>query len=256
MMRVLWLFILALPCAVAAEPKKRPPTYFDSPCKCRGDHGEDRWKAKTDKAGVPRGALAIRVSTPSELYEWVGLAGLKDDSPRKAPEESRWVRVSGRVVEVKAEADGDVHFALEDASGNKRGRILAEVPYGEHWCALRQAVFAWTKKGILFPKPFQDSSANLISARKPVVTVTGKVFFDAHHAGKNPLANRSNNDHSGELAAWEIHPVARIDEIVEVRRAELVRPPQPTRPRTRPKTRRPVHYRMNYLSHAATRKPA
>jgi hypothetical protein len=42
----------------------------------------------------------------------------------------------------------------------------------------------------------------------PVVTVVGKAFFDTHHARKNPLQNISNNNKSGILAAWEIHPVS------------------------------------------------
>ena len=227
-MRALLFLLLLLPWATA-EAKVWPPTYFDSPCRCRGNHGEDRWKAKTDPAAAPRVATGIRSATPSEIYGWAPLPGLKDDSPRKAPEEQQWVRVTGRVVEVKAEADGDVHFALADATGRKPGMILAEVPYGKQWCVLRQAVFSWTKKGLIFPKPFQDSGSGLPLRTKPVVTVTGKVFFDTHHAMKNPLLNRNVTNASGALAAWEIHPVGQIDETLEVRRALPVRRVLPVR---------------------------
>jgi hypothetical protein len=34
--------------------------------------------------------------------------------------------VTGKVVEVKAEADGDIHFELADATGRKRGRATRE----------------------------------------------------------------------------------------------------------------------------------
>jgi hypothetical protein len=217
-------------CALASSvvAKEWPPTVFVSPCTCKGNHGEDRWKAKTDTALVPSDLTPIRSVTPSEMYGWRPLAGLTDASKRKAPEEAQWYRVVGRVVEVKAEADGDVHFELKDASGRKRGTILAEVPLGKHWCAVRQAVFSWTKKGLLFPK-FQASSNALPLRVNPVVTVYGKAFFDTHHAAKNPLANRSRIDPTGTLAAWEIHPVARIDQVVEVRRAIFVRGPRAPR---------------------------
>jgi hypothetical protein len=117
--------------------------------------------------------------------------------------------VTGKVVVVKAEADGDIHFELADATGGKRGHILAEVPLGKKWCPLRKAVFSWTKKGTKFDR-FQDSSKPIPLEMHPVVMVWGKGFFDTHHAKKNPLANRSIIDTTGLLAAWEIHPVSAI----------------------------------------------
>ncbi|PYJ75840.1 MAG: hypothetical protein DME69_14125, partial [Verrucomicrobia bacterium] len=34
----------------------------------------------------------------------------------------------GRVVDLKVEADGDIHLALADATGNKPGIVVVEVP--------------------------------------------------------------------------------------------------------------------------------
>ena len=37
----------------------------------------------------------------------------------EAAAEQKWYAVTGRVIEVRAEADGDVHIALQDATGDK-----------------------------------------------------------------------------------------------------------------------------------------
>ena len=42
------------------------------------------------------------------------------------------LRVSGRVVAVKVEADGDLHIALSDATGDKQGTVVCEVPLKPH----------------------------------------------------------------------------------------------------------------------------
>lgn len=213
-----------------ASAKDWPPTVFVAPCSCKGNHGEDRWAAKTNVEAIPRDISVIHAATPSAMFGWKPLAGLTDTSPRSSPLEEQWYQVRGRVVEVKAEADGDIHFALQDASGRKRGRILAEVPYGASWCDLRKVVFSWTKKGQQF-SPFNDSGSALPLASHPVVTVTGRAFFDTHHATKRPLTNRNLTDHTHRLAAWEIHPVAQIETSVQVRRAIPVGTPRSRRKR-------------------------
>jgi hypothetical protein len=210
------LFVFALPLSVFGQ--RKPPTYFLSPCACQDPHGEDRWPAKTDRARVPSESRRIRELAPSDIYAWAPLPGLNERSARKAPEEQQWVRVTGIVRDVRAQRDGDIHFLLQDATGRKHGMILAEVPVGRPWCELRKAVFSWTKKGLQF-RPFKAPTGNILKSRR-VVTVTGKVFFDTHHAQKNPrFANRNVTDRWRRTAAWEIHPVAGIDEVVEVRRA-------------------------------------
>jgi hypothetical protein len=41
--------------------------------------------------------------------------------------ENNWFAVTGRVVAVKVEADGDPHIALQDATGDKPGIVVVEV---------------------------------------------------------------------------------------------------------------------------------
>jgi hypothetical protein len=188
-----------------ATARQQVPVYFDSPCTCKNNHMEDRKAAKNDPATLPSQASKFIKVTPSTMYGWPPLPGLNDKSPRKH-QERQWCKVTGRVVDVRVQEDGDIHFELQDVTGTKSGHILAEVPLGRNWCDLRKTVLSWTTKGTRF-KRFQ-AAARLQLQKQPVVTVSGKHFFDTHHARKNPLRNISNNNKIGILAAWEIHPVS------------------------------------------------
>jgi hypothetical protein len=60
------------------------------------------------------------------------------------PSEQKWYALTGRVVGLKVEADGDIHITLQDATGNGVGTVSAEIPVGPKWCEIRQTVFDWT----------------------------------------------------------------------------------------------------------------
>jgi hypothetical protein len=53
------------------------------------------------------------------------------------------------------------------------------------------------------------SAKKLTIDQAPVVTVTGKAFFDVGHSLKDQKSNRSS--HLLGYAAWEIHPVMKLD---------------------------------------------
>jgi len=40
--------------------------------------------------------------------------------------ENKWFGLTGRVVELKVEEDGDLHVALHDATGDKPGVVVCE----------------------------------------------------------------------------------------------------------------------------------
>jgi hypothetical protein len=42
--------------------------------------------------------------------------------------EQKWYALTGRVVELRAEEDGDLHIALKDATGDKLGIVLVARP--------------------------------------------------------------------------------------------------------------------------------
>jgi hypothetical protein len=89
---------------------------FVSPCECIGFHGVNRWVAKTDLSPVPSNKSAIQAITPSQIYAWEGLApdvDMTDYTEERMPSEQKWYAVTGRIVDAKAEADGDIHLALQ-----------------------------------------------------------------------------------------------------------------------------------------------
>jgi hypothetical protein len=103
-----------------------PEVTFVSPCECQGFHGKNRWITKTDLSPVPPGKSAIQSVTPSQIYAWEGLGpdvDLTRYTEERMPSEQKWYALTGRVVDAKVEADGDIHIALEDATGNKVGTV-------------------------------------------------------------------------------------------------------------------------------------
>ena len=153
-----------------------PEVIFVSPCECQGFHGKTRWITKTDQAPVPSDKSAIQSVTPSQIYAWEGLApdvDLTRYTEERMPSEQKWYALTGRVVDLKVEADGDIHVALQDANGNNVGTVSAEIPVGPKWCEIRQTVFGWTTQKF----PFGVKTAHTLKIREHVITVTGKAFM-------------------------------------------------------------------------------
>jgi len=61
------------------------------------------------------------------------------------PSAQKWYALTGRVVDAKVEADGDIHIAPQDTNENAIGTVSAEVPVGPKWCEIRQIVFGRLK---------------------------------------------------------------------------------------------------------------
>jgi hypothetical protein len=67
----------------------------------------------------PTDTSTIQAMTPSDIFSWAG-PEIHQRSKRTGLEQ-KWFAVTGRVVDVKVEADGDLHIALSDATGDKKG---------------------------------------------------------------------------------------------------------------------------------------
>ena len=77
---------------------------------------------------------------------------------------------------MKIEADGDLHIALQDVTGDKPGAVVVEIPAKPQWCDLRKIVFGWTE--VQFPF-LRVRSGRKFKFREPlIITVVGKAFFD------------------------------------------------------------------------------
>jgi hypothetical protein len=148
---ILPIAAIALVCGTAVGEQQ--PVTIVSPCECRDNHVKGRLSAKNDPALPPADASAIQAATPSEVYSWPGAdARLKWQSERTGIE-NKWFALTGRVVDVRIEMDGDLHIALQDATGTRPGIVVAEIPAKPQWCEMRQTVFGWTRTRF----PFQNN---------------------------------------------------------------------------------------------------
>jgi hypothetical protein len=198
------LFTVAIALLYSAAAATLPPVTVVSPCECRDAHGKGRWAVKTDSSLAPTDASAIQAVTPSETYGWPGIDVPLTWQSERTGNENKWFALTGRVVAVKVEADGDLHVALADATGDKPGTVVCEVPSKPQWCEIRKTVFSWTRTRF----PLHVRSARKITLNEaPVIRVIGKAFWDIGHAPKDQSNRRS---HLPGYAAWEIHPVMKL----------------------------------------------
>src|SRR5438876_11593515 len=168
---------IAFVCSTAASTSR--PVTFESPCECHDNHGEHRWAVKNDHATPPVDASAIQAVTPSDVFSWPGPAERLTQSSERTGIENKWFALTGRVVALKAEMDGDIHIELQDATGDKPGIVVVEVPAKLQWCEIRKTVFGWTRKRF----PFHTSSDRKLKlTQAPIITVTGKAYWDVGHA--------------------------------------------------------------------------
>src|SRR5436190_12602277 len=93
--------------AVAAAPQL--PVTFESPCECRDNHGEHRWSVKNDASLPPTDANVIQPATPSDIFSWPGPDVRLTQQSERTGIENNWFALTGRVVAVKVEMDGDLH---------------------------------------------------------------------------------------------------------------------------------------------------
>ena len=118
------LIVAVLLCSTAAAAPQE--VTCESPCSCSSAHGKGRWSVKNDPETPPTDTSTIQAVTPSDIFSWAG-PEVFQRSKRTGLEE-KWFAVTGRVVAVRVEADGDLHIALSDATGDKQGTVVCEVP--------------------------------------------------------------------------------------------------------------------------------
>ena len=109
MTRAATFIIAALLCIAAA-----PPVTFESPCECRDNHGINRWSVKLDPSTPPADASAIQAVTPSDMFSWPGPDAHLTQQSERTGAENKWFALTGRVVALRVESDGDLHIALAE----------------------------------------------------------------------------------------------------------------------------------------------
>jgi hypothetical protein len=77
-------------------------------------------------------ASTIQSVTPSDIFTSPAIDVQLTWQSERTGRENNWYSLTGRVVAVEIEADADLHIALQDATGDKPGIIVCEVPAQEH----------------------------------------------------------------------------------------------------------------------------
>ena len=197
------LIVALLFCSTAAAAPQE--VTCESPCSCSSAHGKGRWAVKNDSETPPTDSSTIQAVTPSDVFSWPGPDIHLTQHSERTGIENNWFALTGRVVAVKVEADGDLHIALSDATGDKQGIVVTEIPLGSQWCDIRTTVFSWSPTRF----PFQTRSTKRLKLIKPpVITVVGRAFWDMGYAPKDGSNRRK---YLPGYAAWEIHPVMKLD---------------------------------------------
>ncbi len=183
------------------------PANFKDACNCVGCHAEYRWDVKTDEDEPPQNVT--NKLTPSAIGAWSGPGGIFTKATPRKGKEKRWYQLTGRVTLVKLEVDGDLHIQLvDDGAKDDDVNVVVEVPFGEVWCDVRKEVLSWTSQKF----PLQTAGKKFTLNKHPVITVTGKAFYDAIHGGGDTSLNRRPTPKNPaattkHVTIWEIHPV-------------------------------------------------
>jgi hypothetical protein len=106
--------------------------------------------------------------------------------------------------EFASQASPDFHIGPRLIRGDKPGIVVCEIPAKKQWCSIRETVFSWTTTRFPFHTG-SDRKLKLIGA--PIITVTGKAYWDVGYAPKDQSNRRS---HLPGYAAFEIHPVMKL----------------------------------------------
>lgn len=156
--------------------------------------GERRWSVKTlSDTDRDKVRLEIQQETVEHLVALERPAFLPDDG-RAPPVETSVFQVEARLLEVRAENDGDLHIIIQGLL-DPNATMITEVPnpscggvcnsgLGEWYAAVRDEVARWEWSG---------------AAANPVVVVTGVGFFDVEHGQSGAAVNNI-----------ELHPVLKL----------------------------------------------
>jgi hypothetical protein len=129
MTRLTFRIAVAFLCITAGAA---PLVTYETPCECRDNHGKHRWSEKNDRALPPAEASAIQAVTPSHIFSWQGPTEYLVPSSERIWSEQKWYALTGRIVDLRAEEDGDLHIALAAVAGDKPGTVVVEIPAKLH----------------------------------------------------------------------------------------------------------------------------
>jgi hypothetical protein len=129
-------FTIAAIVLISSRAIAAPLVTYESSCECRDNHGKQRWAEKNDPAVPPADASAIQAVIPSDIFNWQGPTEHLAASSERIAAEQKWYALTGRVIELRAEEDGDLHILpLRMRTATSRARGLSNRCSSDHGSA-------------------------------------------------------------------------------------------------------------------------
>ena len=102
-------------------------------------------------AAKPGAVAADHRVTPADIAAWEPPEAKVTTRTPRVGREKEWYELTGKVVLVKAEEDGDLHIHLGDPRGRGRLEVVVEVPVDHGhpdsaWSNIRKTVFDWSSQ--------------------------------------------------------------------------------------------------------------
>jgi hypothetical protein len=91
------------------------------------------------------------------MFGWPGLDAALTMQSERTGIENKWFALTGRVVELKVEEDGDLHIALHDVTADKPGVVVCEVPAKTPVVRFARQFLVGLPHGFLFTLALQRS---------------------------------------------------------------------------------------------------
>jgi hypothetical protein len=145
---------IAFLCIAAANS---PPVTFESPCECRDNHGKHRWAVKIDPSLPPTDASVIQAVRPSDIYSWPGPDLPLTQSSERTGIENNWYALTGRVVALKVEADGDLHMRFKMRLATNRASLLLKYRRNRNGARFATRSLVGRGHGFLFTRARRES---------------------------------------------------------------------------------------------------
>ena len=171
--------------AVAAQQE----VTCESPCECSSAHGKGRWSVKNDPETPPTDTSTILAVTPSDVFSWPRPEVHLTQQSERTGIENNWYALTGLVVALEVGADDDLHIALQDATGDRPGSVVAEVPAKPGWLDRLRDRSGRVRVTLLLPSGDGDLSLLVLRLRQEAKKI---YVYDNDHPSPCEVENRQN----------------------------------------------------------------
>ena len=123
----------------------------------------------------------------------------------RLPSEQKWYALTGRIVDAKVEADGDIHLALQDADGKNIGTVSAEIQLAQNGMRFDKLCSAG--------RPRSSHSQSRACTTLQLPSMSSRLLAMRLRHRRRARRSFKPTAFAERLRCWEIHPVIKLEEI-------------------------------------------